>query len=65
MALKTDEQYSIHELQNRDGLEQNNHDAFSKTKGGTAADLQDMHRMGRAQELRVRGSRPVSFFSMR
>lgn len=30
------------------------HDPYvTKTKGGTAADLQDMQRMGRVQELRV------------
>lgn len=41
----------VHEMQDFADTEQ---DQFvTKTKGGTAADLQDMQRMGRVQELGV------------
>ena len=54
MASKeTAEVLSIHELQDRNGSE----DQYEKTvtnKGGTARDSEDMRRMGRVQELRVR-----------
>ena len=44
---------SVHELQEFNRAESQEHDA-AKTKGGTSADLADMQRMGRTQELRVR-----------
>ena len=44
---------NIHELQ--DFAESDpNAENIAKAKGGTATDLQDMQRMGRVQELRVR-----------
>ena len=52
MAAKGEETLSIHELQNSDGAEDQYHKATS-VKGGTAADSEDMRRMGRVQELRV------------
>ena len=48
-----DNNLNIHELQ--DYAESDpNAENIAKTKGGTATDLQDMQRMGRVQELRVR-----------
>lgn len=41
----------VHEMQDFADAEQDRY--VTKTKGGTAADLQDMQRMGRVQELRV------------
>jgi hypothetical protein len=43
---------SIHELQDYNRSEYQDQDV-AKTKGGTSADLADMQRMGRTQELRV------------
>lgn len=43
---------SIHELQNRNGSEEQDQ-KIASTKGGTAEDAHDMARMGRVQELRV------------
>ena len=43
---------SVHELQDFHRAESQEQDA-AKTKGGTSADLADMQRMGRTQELRV------------
>jgi len=44
---------SIHELQDYNGAELQDEDLV-KTKGGTSTDKDDMRRMGRTQELRVR-----------
>jgi hypothetical protein len=44
---------SVHELQDYNGVELQDEDLV-KTKGGTATDKDDMRRMGRTQELRVR-----------
>lgn len=44
---------SIHELRDHDGAELQDYDTV-KTKGGTSSDKEDMRRMGRTQELRVR-----------
>jgi hypothetical protein len=49
---------SVHELQDFNQAEYQDQDV-AKTKGGTSADLADMQRMGRTQELRV------SFWSSR
>jgi len=43
---------SVHELQDFNQAEYQDQDV-AKTKGGTSADLADMQRMGRTQELRV------------
>lgn len=43
---------SVHELQDYNQAEYQDQDV-AKTKGGTSADLADMQRMGRTQELRV------------
>lgn len=43
---------SVHELQDYNRSEYQDQDV-AKTKGGTSADLADMQRMGRTQELRV------------
>ena len=43
---------TVHELQDYNGVELQDEDLV-KTKGGTSADLADMQRMGRTQELRV------------
>jgi hypothetical protein len=43
---------SVHELQDYNRSEYQDQDV-TKTKGGTSADLADMQRMGRTQELRV------------
>lgn len=52
-----DDNLDIHELW--DYAESDPHDDHvAKTKGGTSADLQDMQRMGRVQELRVRCGLP-------
>jgi hypothetical protein len=43
---------TVHELQDYNRSEYQDQDV-AKTKGGTSADLADMQRMGRTQELRV------------
>lgn len=43
---------SVHELQDYNQAEYQDQDVV-KTKGGTSADMADMQRMGRTQELRV------------
>lgn len=48
---------SVHELQDFNQAEYQDQDVV-KTKGGTSADLADMQRMGRTQELRVSFWRP-------
>jgi hypothetical protein len=48
---------SVHELQDFNQAEYQDQDV-AKTKGGTSADLADMQRMGRTQELRVSFWRP-------
>lgn len=57
MATKGPNQsLEIHELNHYPASDE---DQYHKnvTKGGTAADSQDMHRMGRVQELRVCATR--------
>jgi hypothetical protein len=44
---------SVRELQDYNGVELQDEDLV-KTKGGTSTDKDDMRRMGRTQELRVR-----------
>lgn len=58
MALKGTHE-DIHEMHDygsdaSNGAVKESQQDAAATKGGTAADLQDMHRMGRVQELRVR-----------
>jgi hypothetical protein len=44
--------HSVHDLRDYNRSEDQDQDV-AKTKGGTSADLADMQRMGRTQELRV------------
>jgi hypothetical protein len=53
---------SIHELKDYNGAESQDEDVV-KTKGGTSTDKEDMRRMGRTQELRVRTLRSHMHFT--